>query len=168
MPYVGCAPMSPYYLGQDGSSTDSSSTDFATTLSSTDAIDTSNIALLSQPGGPLAAGGVLDPAASDQISVSTLQNYVATGQAPDPSTAAQLAQVVSAAGPAITGILQQVQLGQLAATTPISQLSALRAAITGQTSVGGILSSITADPTTLLIVGGILLVLLTRGGHSGD
>lgn len=157
----GCAPQSPYLMGF-GQDDGVDSTDITNAISATDSIDTSNIALLSQPGGPLAAGGVLDPAASDQVSVQQLATYVQTGQAPDPTTANQLASIVAAAGPAVTGILQQVQLGQLAQTTPISQLAALRAAITGNVSGTGILSSITADPTTLLIIGGILLLVLTR------
>lgn len=160
----GCAPMSPYLQGFGDDSTGIDSTDISGAISATDSIDTSNIALLSQPGGPLAAGGVLDPGASDQVSVQQLANYVQTGQASDPTTASQLAAIVAAAGPSVTGILQQVQLGQLAATTPISQLAALRSAITGSASGSAILSSITSDPTTLLIIGGVLLLLFARRG----
>lgn len=163
MACYGCAPQSPYLMGFGDDSVDS--TDISGAISAADSIDTSNIALLSQPGGPLAAGGVLDPAASDQVSVQDLATYVQTGQASNPATASQLASIVAAAGPTVTGIMQQVQLGQLASTMPISSLPALRAAITGNVSGSGILSSITADPTTLLIIGGILLLMFSRRGN---
>lgn len=152
------------YLGQDDGSTPTlDSTDISGAISATDAIDTSNIALLSQPGGPLAAGGVLDPSASDQVSVQDLQTYVNTGQASSPAVASQLASIVTAAGPAITGILQQVQFGQLAANTPISQLAALKAAITGNVSGTAVLASMTSNPALLIGIG-VLLFMMFRGG----
>lgn len=151
------------YLGQDG--TDGSSMDISSILSSTDSIDTSNVALMSQPGGPLAAGGILDPNASDQISVGQLQSYVATGSAPDPSTASQLASIVAAAGPAVTSILQQAQFGSLAANTPISQLAALKAAITGTSPTSAVLSTISSNP--ILLVGLLGLAFMMFSGRRG-
>jgi len=102
------------------------------------------------------AGGPIDT-----VTAGDVANYVATGQA-DPSVLSQITNIVKAAGGAAQSILQQVQFGQLAANTPINQLPALRAAVTGQTTVGSVLSSVGSNPA-LLIGGVVLLFLLFQG-----
>lgn len=103
------------------------------------------------------AGGPIDT-----ITAADVADYVNTGNA-DPSVLSQIANIVQAAGPAVQGILQQVQFGQLAANTPINQLPQLRAAVTGQTTVSSVVSSLTSNPA-LLIGGAVVLFLLLRKG----
>lgn len=110
-----------------------------------------------------AVDGILSPTAPP-VTVDQLNTYVTTGQA-DPSVLGQLATLVSAAGPAVNSILQQVQFGQLAANTPISSLAALRAAVAGAPgSASSIISSLTADPMFLVLGAGLLFLLLRKKG----
>lgn len=91
----------------------------------------------------------------DTITAGDIATYMQTGQA-DPSVLTQITNLIKAGGSAAQNIMQQVQFGQLAANTPISQLSQLRTAITGQTSVQSVISSLTSNP--LLLIGGVVLV----------
>lgn len=131
------------YLGDDGSGDTNIST-----------LDTATLGL---------PGGILDPS-SPPVTVDELANYVNTGQA-DSSIIGQLATLVQSAGPAIQGIMQQIQFGQLAANTPISQLPTLRSAVLGQTSPGtfsNLLTSGGISTTGLLVGGAVLLFFLTK------
>lgn len=109
-------------------------------------------------------GGIMGPTLEeiaggpiDTITAGDVATYVQTGQA-DPSVLSQITNLVRAGGTAANNILQQVQLGQLAANTPINQLPQLRAAITGQTTISSVVSSIASNPT--LLIGGVLLLFL--------
>ena len=95
------------------------------------------------------------------ITAGDLVTYANTGSA-DPSILQQITNLVKVAGPAVDSIMQQVQIGQLAANTPISQLSQLRAGITGQSTISSVVSSLASNPT-LLIGGAVLLLVLMRG-----
>lgn len=119
---------------------------------STDSTDIVGPTLEEIAGGPV-----------DTITAGDVATYVQTGQA-DPSVLTQIANIVRAAGPTVTGILQQVQFGQLASNTPISQLSQLRAAVTGTSTVQSVVSSLTANPAVLIIGAGLLFLLLRKRG----
>lgn len=98
----------------------------------------------------------------DTITAGDVATYVQTGSA-DPSVLTQIANIVQAAGPTVEGILQQIQFGQLAANTPVSQLPQLRAAVTGTTTAQSVISGITSNP--VLVIGGLaVLYLLMRRG----
>jgi hypothetical protein len=109
-------------------------------------------------------GGILDPAAPP-ITIGQVQDYIDTGTA-DPGIVSQLGTLVQAAGPAIQSILQQVQFGQLASNTPISQLPALRSAVLGQTTPGALSNLFTGATfgvsAPLLIGGAVLLFVLAK------
>jgi hypothetical protein len=125
------------YLGDD-------STDIST-------IDTSGLGL---------PGGILDPSAPP-VTVGDLQTYVQTGNA-DPSILGQLSSIVSAAGPAVSQILQQFQLGQISSSAPLAQNPLLRAALVtspNQTGIGATLQSFASSPA-LLIGAGVLAFLI--------
>lgn len=125
-----------YYMGDDPT-TDISTTDFG------------------------AAGGILSPSAPP-VTVGDLANYLNTG-AGDPSWISQLGDLVAQAGPTISQIMQQYQFGTLAANTPIQNLPALRAAVTGApVSTSSIISSLTNNPTALLVGAGLLVFLLMK------
>jgi len=108
------------------------------------------------------SGGLLAPSAPP-VTVDQLATFVQTGQA-DPSIWDSLANLVTSAGPAVNQIMQQYQFGQLAANTPIQNLPALRAAVTGApVSTSSIVSSLTSNPTFLLIGAGLLFLFLRKG-----
>jgi hypothetical protein len=158
---VGCGLGMPWsYLGDDPTDA-TAGVDFSGAYDTGSIISTSDLTSLEQPGGILATGGILGPSAPP-VTVDQLNTYVQTGQA-DSSIIGQLSQLVSAAGPAVNTILQQVQLGQLAGSTPVSSLAALRSAITGQSTIGGLVAS---DPMILVLGAGLLLFLLTRKGKA--
>ena len=113
------------------------------------------------------AGGIMGPTLEeaaggpvDTITAGDIATYMQTGQA-DPSVLTQITNLIKAGGSAAQNIMQQVQFGQLAANTPVAQLSQLRTAITGQTSVQSVISSLTSNPV-LLIGGAVLLVFLLK------
>lgn len=111
-----------------------------------------------------AAGGLLAPSAPP-VTVGDVATYLNTGQG-DPSWISQLGDLVSQAGPAINQIMQQYQFGTLAANTPIQNLPALRAAVTGApVSTSSIVSSLTNNPTFLLVGAGLLVFLMMKKGR---
>jgi hypothetical protein len=125
------------YLGQDG----------------TDSTDIMGPTLEEIAGGPV-----------DTITNGDIATYVSGGSV-DPSIVDQIANIVKAAGPSVQQILQQVQLGQIAASAPIANNPAMRAAIVGSstmgTSVSSAIASLSSSP--VLILGGVgLLFLLMR------
>ena len=131
------------YLGDD-------STDIST-------IDTSGLGL---------PGGVLDPSAPP-VTVGELADYVQTGNA-DPSILSQLSSIVQSAGPAVSQILQQVQLGQIASSQPLAQNPLLRAALItspNQTGIGGTLQSLASSPA--LLIGAAVVAFLVLGKKRG-
>ena len=108
-----------------------------------------------------AAGGLLAPSAPP-VTVGQVATYLNTGQG-DPSWISQLGDLISTAGPAINQIMEQYQFGTLAANTPIASLPALRAAVTGApVSASSIVSSLTNNPTFLLLGAGVLVFLLMK------
>jgi len=125
------------YLGQDG----------------TDGTDIMGPTLEEIAGGPV-----------DTVTTQDVITYASGGQV-DPSILNQVANIVKAAGPSIQEILQQVQLGQIASSTPVANNPLLRAAIVGSptlgTSLSTTISSLTSSPV-LLIGGAALLLLLMR------
>ena len=105
-------------------------------------------------------GGILDPSAPS-VTVGQISDFINTGSA-DPSVIDQISAIVKAAGPTITGIMQQYQFGQLSANTPINQLPMLRAAVTGQAP--SMLSASLLSNPAVLIGGAVLLFVLLKKG----
>jgi len=112
-------------------------------------------------------GGILDPSAPP-VTVGDLQSYVETGTA-DPSILGQLSSIVQAAGPAVSQILQQVQLGQIASSQPLANNPLMRAALItspNPTGIGGTLqsafASLTASPALLVGLGLVAFMVLGK------
>lgn len=109
---------------------------------------------------------VLDPSAPP-VTVGELADYVQTG-AGDPSILSQLSSIVQAAGPTVSQILQQVQLGQISASQPLAQNPLLRAALVtspNPTGIGGTLQSFASSPA--LLIGAGILAFLVLGKKRG-
>ena len=109
-------------------------------------------------------GGILDPSAPP-VTVGDLSTYLSTGNA-DPSLLSQLSSIVQAAGPAVSQIMQQYQLGQISSSQPLASNPLLRAALVtspNQTGIGATLQSFAASPALLLGVGAIALLFLMKG-----
>jgi hypothetical protein len=99
------------------------------------------------------------------LTVNDLLQYANSGTTSDPSTLQTIAQIFQSAAPAVNSILQQVQFGQLASTTPLNQLPQLRAAVTGApVSASSIISSTLSNPTVLLLGAGLLVFMTMRRG----
>jgi hypothetical protein len=137
------------HLGADGLGDDAS--EFDTQISTLDT------AVLGEPGGILAP--------DSPITVADLANYAQTGNA-DPSIVSQLSTLINAAGPAVSQILQQVQLGQISSSSPLSQSPVLRAAIVSGGSIGSSLNtafaSVTSNPLLLIGVGVLAFMFLKK------
>lgn len=104
------------------------------------------------------------PAVPADITAQDVNDYVTTGTISNSSNLDAVASIVQALGPSVQTILQQVQLGQISGTTPIQNLPAIRAAITGQSMPlsSAIASTLAANPT-VLIAAGVFAFLLFRG-----
>ncbi len=111
-------------------------------------------------------GGVLDPI-PPSVTVGDLSDYMQTGNA-DPSIINQLSSIVQSAGPAISQIMQQYQLGQIASSQPLANNPVLRAALVtspNQTGITGTLQSLASSP--VLLIGAGVLAFLVLGKKRG-
>lgn len=107
------------------------------------------------PDGSIYTGG----APTTTYTAGQLQTVANGGSTGNPSTDANLAALISASGSAAQQVLKQIQLGQIASSTPLGN-TALQAAIVGggfnTSGLQSALSSLTSNPTLLL--GGLLVV----------
>lgn len=108
-------------------------------------------------------GAVLDPSAP-AVTVGDLANYVQSGSA-DPSLLSQLSSIVQAAGPAVSQIMQQFQLGQIASSQPLANNPLMRAALItspNPTGIGATLQSFASSPALLIGAGVLAVLVLTK------
>jgi hypothetical protein len=105
-------------------------------------------------------GPTLDQAG---LTVGDLVDYASSGTTSDPSTLDAVANIFKTAAPAVNSILQQVQFGGLAQNVPLSQLSQLRAAVTGApVSTSAIVSSVASSPYIWVAAGVVIFMLMRR------
>jgi len=111
-------------------------------------------------------GGILSP--ESPVTVADLANYAQTGQG-DPSIIGQLSTLFNAAGPAVSTILQQYQLGQISSSAPLAQNPLLRASIVEGGSLSSGISTAFANITSspMLLVGIGLVAFLVLGRKRG-
>lgn len=152
------------YLGQDGS--DDSSFVGPQEPPGTVAVDASGN-FLDANGNVLNADGSINYSATTAEQATTVSNVTAGqlqavangGSTGNPATDANIAALISASGSAAQAVLKQIQLGQIASSTPLGN-TALQAAIVGggfnTSGLQSALSSLTSNPTLLL--GGLLVV----------
>ena len=109
--------------------------------------------------GSIYTGGADTSSSVSNVTAGQLQTVANGGSTGNTNTDAQIAALISASGSAAQTVLKQIQLGQIAASTPLGNTALQAAIVGGGFNVSGLssaLSSLTSNPT--LLIGALVVV----------